>query len=288
MSVSGRAARLVRLTAAAALALAGVALASPAASASTATMNAGWLRLAHFSPNTPAVDVYLYSFGNSAAKIVLHHVSYGTVSGYERVPAGEYTVAMRVAGAPPSSKPVLSTTVNVMNGGAYTVAGMGPNSGLRLQVFTDQLKVPAHKALVRVIQASMDQNPVKVSVGSKVIAGQLRFTAVTPYRAVAAGTVTVHAVGATQQAADTDTLSADSIYTLVVLDDMGQLKVECLEDSAGSRVMPSGGASMGFGGTAGQPGDSLVPWAAAALAGLAAAAGGIALLSRRRFAPHAR
>jgi hypothetical protein len=279
----------VRLAAAVGLALSALALAAPAASASMVPMKMGWLRLAHFSPNTPAVDVYLYSFGNPNAKIVLHHVAYGTVSGYEHVPTGEYTVAMRGAGAPPASKPVLSTTVNVMNGGAYTVAGMGPNSGLRLQVFTDKLKAPRHKALVRVIQASMDQNTVKVSVGSKVLSGKLSFTSVTPYEAVKPGTVQIKAAGATQHAAETEALSADSIYTLVVLDDMGHLKMECLEDSAGSKVMPNGGAEMGFGGTAAQPGAPLVPWAAAGLAGLAAVAGGITLISRRRRpALHAR
>ncbi len=54
---------------------------SPASAASSAPAShrIGWLRLAHLSPNTPAVDVYLYSFGNSRAMIVLKHVSYGTV-----------------------------------------------------------------------------------------------------------------------------------------------------------------------------------------------------------------
>ena len=62
--------------------------AAPAAAAATATGtahragNTGWIRLAHLSPNTPPVDVYLYSFGGSNAMIVLHHVGYGAVSPY--------------------------------------------------------------------------------------------------------------------------------------------------------------------------------------------------------------
>src|SRR5215469_8486025 len=75
-------------------------LAGGAAAASDGT---GWLRLAHLSPNTPAVDVYLYSFGDPKALIVLRHVAYGTISGYERVKSGEYSVAMRLAGAPARS-----------------------------------------------------------------------------------------------------------------------------------------------------------------------------------------
>src|SRR5438552_5053434 len=103
----------------------GVAMASaPAVSAATAHHHAttGWIRLAHLSPNTPPVDVYLYSFGNSNAQIVLHHVAYGTVSPYEAVTPGEYSVAMRNAGAAASSQPVLSTSVSVKANHAYTVA----------------------------------------------------------------------------------------------------------------------------------------------------------------------
>jgi hypothetical protein len=95
------------------------------------TQSVGYLRLAHLSPNTPPVDVYLYSFGHAQAMIVLKHVGYGTVSPYETVASGEYTVAMRSAGAAPSSKPVLSATINIAPGSAYTVAGMGPKAGLR-------------------------------------------------------------------------------------------------------------------------------------------------------------
>src|ERR1700691_4426037 len=128
--------------------------AASAASAAPAGSSVVWLRLAHLSPNTPAVDVYLYSFGDPSAMVVLHHVAYGDVSPYESVASGEYTVAMRAAGAKAASKPVLSTTIDVVNGDAYTVAGVGPFAGLKLQVLDDRLTTPTHKALVRVIQAS--------------------------------------------------------------------------------------------------------------------------------------
>src|SRR6266436_6547875 len=49
---------------------ASTAAASHGASTAAASHGVGWLRLAHLSPNTPAVDVYLYSFGNSHAMIV--------------------------------------------------------------------------------------------------------------------------------------------------------------------------------------------------------------------------
>ena len=111
-----------------------------------ASPGGGWVRLAHLSPNAPAVDVYLYSFGNPRARLVLHHVSYGTVSPYQEVPAGDYTVSMRSAGAAATAQPLLSTGFRVSAGQAYTVAGMGPAAGLRLQVLRDTLTVPAGKA----------------------------------------------------------------------------------------------------------------------------------------------
>ncbi len=286
MTRSESAGRLARLVAVLGLAVGLLGLAIPAASAS---MTSGWLRLAHLSPNTPAVDVYLYSFGNPSARIVLRHVSYGTVSPYERVPTGEYTVAMRMPGAAVTSKPVLSTTVSVASGDAYTVAGMGPAAGLRLQVFRDRLQTPRGKAMVRVIQASMHQTAVTVSAGKKVLGRNLRFTTVTHYQALRPGDLTVRAVGESEHGSGRFMLAANAIYTLVVLDDSGQLKVVCLMDSAGSKVMPAGSAQMGFGGTAPRPGVSPLPWLGAAAAGLLAAAGGaLRLRRRRRPALHAR
>src|SRR5690349_10311855 len=116
----------------------------------------GWVRLAHLSPNAPAVDVYLYSFGNPRARLVLHHVSYGTVSPYEHVPAGDYTVSMRSAGAAATAQPLLSTGFRVSAGQAYTVAGMGPAAGLRLQVLDDTLAVPAGSTVAHVAGSTQD------------------------------------------------------------------------------------------------------------------------------------
>src|SRR5258708_30922254 len=101
--------------------------ASPASAAPASSAPAtGWLRLAHLSPNTPPVDVYLYNFGNAAARTVLKHVGYGTVSTYLPVKAGEYTVAMRSAGAAATAAPVPSTAGRGPSGHAYPVAGKGP------------------------------------------------------------------------------------------------------------------------------------------------------------------
>jgi Domain of unknown function (DUF4397) len=283
--------RLARVAAAGTIAAVGLtmsqlAVAAPSASASTGV---GWIRLAHLSPNTPAVDVYLYSFGNSNAMVILRHVSYGTVSPFEQVAAGDYTVAMRAAGAAASTKPVLSTAVDIHSGHAYTVAGVGPASGLRLQVIPDRLTTPAGKSLVRVIQASMDQDVVTVTAGSAALATNLKFANVTSYVAVSPGTWTVHVTGSSEKATASVSLTAGSLHTLVILDEHGKLAIDDLMDAEGSKVDPAGAPQTGFGGTAARPGAALLPWAAAGLAGLVFAAGGLLLVTRRRRpALHAR
>jgi len=280
---------VARLITACGLALGLAGLLTAGASAASASTGTGYLRLAHLSPNTPAVDVYLYSFGDPSAMVVLHHVAYGEVSPYEAVTAGEYTVAMRAAGASPSAKPVLSTTVDVVSGHAYTVAGMGPLEGIRLQVIDDSLAMTPNAALVRVIQASMHQASVTVTAGSKVLGRNLDFTTVTQYKSVPPGTVTITATGTTEHGSAQVTLAPDTIYTIVVLDNAGELKIDPLVDSAGSKITPAGSAATGFGGTAPRPGAPLLPWIAAAAAGLLAAVGGMVRLRRRRRpAMHAR
>jgi Domain of unknown function (DUF4397) len=275
--------RLLMLLAASALLLG---LPAATAFASSATTGTGWIRLAHLSPNTPAVDVYLYSAGNSDAQIVLHHVAYGTVSPYEPVTAGDYSVAMRATGASPTSAPVLSTSVTIVAGHAYSVAGMGPESGLRLQVLDDTLVTPAGQALARVIQASLKQQVVTVSFGSTVLANNLKFGSVSPYQAVLPGadTVTVTASGTT--ATSSVTLAAGTVHTLVVLDGANGLEVVSLEDASGSGKPPTGGVTTGFGGTAPRGPGSPVPWLTAIGAGaLLALTGGLRL---RRSGPRPR
>jgi len=267
--------------------LAAVTLVAPAAWAQGA--GDGYVRLAHLSPNTPAVDVYLYSFGDSSALLVLHHVAYGTVSPFEQLAAGEYTVAMRPAGAAASTQPVLSTTINVAAGDAYTVAGMGPASGLRLAVFNDPLTTPPGSALVQVIQASLQQDSVSVTADGTQLASALPFGQATAVVTAPAGTWTVRVIGPSETASEQVSLAAGTVQTLVVLDGQNGLTIDPLLDAAGSAIAPTAGVQTGLGGTAGRPGRPLLPWVAAGIAGLLLAACGATLVGRRRRpAQHAR
>jgi hypothetical protein len=258
-----------------------VAPAAPASAATSAPAAAavGWVRCAHLSPNTPAVDVYMYAFGSTANPVILRHVSYGNVSDYMPVKAGQYTVAMRAAGASASSSPVLSTSFSVTAGKSYTVAGVGPASGLRLQVFNDELTAPAGKTLVRVVQASLQEHQVTVSYGPDVLASKLAFGSATGYQSLAAGSGTVKFSSSGAEAAAPVTLDADTVHTIVVLDGSNGLKVDDLTDAAGSQVAASGGPDTGFGGTAAQPVSSR-PWLLTMAGGTLLALAGWARLRR--------
>ena len=283
--------RLVLLTAVTAL-LGGpvAATASPGALAATAA-NEGWVRCANLSPGTPE-DVYLYPFGNPAHPTVLRHVSYGGVSDYMPVSAGQYTVAMRPVGAPASSPPSVSTSFMVSAGVNYTVASIGSVSERRLAVLQDQMAGSAGSngsngdVLVRVIQASAKQPRVTVSVGSDVLARQLAFGSATQYQPVQAGKPTVVFSAPGGHAAMPVTLAAGSVHTIVVLDSAAGLKIDNLTDAAASPVAPRGGAATGLGGTApGAGGPRPAPWLATLAAGLLlVAVGGFGLRRCRRSA----
>ena len=294
--------RLVLLTAATTLlgsAGAAVAAASPAAYAATTGApaatgaqaisaaadqgNAGWVRCANLSQGTPE-DVYLYSFGNPGNPTVLMNEGYGGVSSYMQLSAGEYTVAVRPAGAAASSPASITTSFMVSAGTNYTVASLGSATGRRLQVLQDRIAAPNGEALVRVIQASSKQPQVTVSIGADTLARQLALGSVTAYQAVQPGPSTVGFSTPDGHAATPVTLAAGSVHTIVVLDGTSGLKVENLTDAAASQVAAKGGAATGLGGTApGPPAPGLAPWLATLAAGLLlAAAGGFGLRRSRR------
>jgi len=262
-----------------------VAATSPAASAAPAASPSqdGWVRIAHLSPKAPAMDIYLYPFGEPGQSTVLKDVSYGDVSSYMAVSPGQYSVAMRGFGAPASSPPVLVTSFTVAARTPYTVAALGPDPGLRVEVLKDQMDTPAGKALIRVVQASLKEHQVTVSYGTAVLARQLPFGSATSYVAVASGVQTVRFTAAGEHVATPVRLGADTVHTIVVLDDSAGLRVDPLLDAAGSQIMPKGGAAAGLGGTAPRLPGNPAPWLLTIAAGaLLTSAGFIGLRRPRR------
>jgi hypothetical protein len=135
------------------------------------------LRIAHLSPNVPAVDVFLKSPGaaNSAANRALQNVTFPTNSGYLNVAAGTYDGSVALAGS-------LAGVLN-LNGAALaantstSVFAIGLLNGtgsqvLQLKAFVDDRLPVAGKAKVRVLHLAPDAPAVDVVVlsGSGIIA----------------------------------------------------------------------------------------------------------------------
>jgi hypothetical protein len=260
-----------------------VGAAPPAAAQAT-----GWIRWGNWSPSAPDFDIYLNSFSGSSGMTVIRHVRYGHVSVYRAIPAGQYTVAMRDSGAPATSPPMLSASVQVAPGMAYTIVSMGPASHLGVQVLKETMTSSPGKALVRVVQESVAQHRVTVNAGRRALGGPLQLGSYTGFLALSPGWQALHANGYSAATTRHLYLRANTIHTLVVLDSEEGLRIHSLEDAVGSRAMPIGGAATGLGGTAGRPGSSPAPWLAImAGGGLLAAMGAARLRRRRRRAAHA-
>jgi hypothetical protein len=261
-----------------------IAAGSPAASAAPLAAQDGWVRIAHLSPEAPAMDMYLYPFGDPTHPTVLRDVSYGDVSAYMALGPGQYTVAMRGFDAPATSRPALVSSFMVGAKTAYTVAALGPDPGLRVEVLKDQMTASRGKTLVRVVQASLKEDSVTVSYGSKLLANQLTFSSVTPYTAVSPGVHTMKFAASGAHTTMSLGLTADTVHTIVVLDGPSGLKADELTDAVGATAVPKGGAATGFGGTAPRSAADLTPWLLWLLAGALITAGVIGLGWPRRTA----
>ncbi|MGN9890857.1 DUF4397 domain-containing protein [Micromonospora sp. L31] len=274
-----------RLVAAAGALLLGAALTAAAPPArAAAPQDVGYVRLAHLSPDTPAVDVYLSAPG-AAEPQVFPAVGYGVVSEYLTLPAGRYAVAMREAGAPASQPPVLTTEVAVEADAAYTVAGVGRHADLGLRVLADDLSAPAPgQAKVRVVQASVRAPVIDVAAtDGPAIADAVRFATTTDYREVEPGRWRLRLGGDNGPTTDAEvTLTGGRVYSLLVLDGRrGGLATELREDARGGAVTPAGGVPAGAGGLAGR-GLGAYPMVAGALLAAAVVVGAALLVRRRR------
>lgn len=278
--------RALRRTAAlAGAALLGAGL-STAAAVPASAASVGYVRLAHLSPDTPEVDVYLDDLTGSAETQVFKGVGYGVLSAYMPLPAGRYAVSMRQKGAAASTPPVLTTDVAVTTGEAYTVAGVGRYADLGLRILDDDLSAPAKgQAKVRVVQASVRAPVLDVAAAKgPAIANGVQFATTTEYRQVKPGDWTVRLQPAGGSATNAKcSLDEGTVYSLLVLDaKKGGLTTELRVDAKGGMVVPTGGVDTGAGGTAG--GGRSYPLIAAStgvvLAGLAAA--GLVILRRAR------
>ncbi len=243
------------------------------------------VRGGHFSPDTPAVDVYLTSFSGGTTTLFLSGVGYGAVSDYRRLPAGLYSVGMRPAGADPSTPVVLSWTLDAKAGDAFTACAVGKSKALRGVVLKDDLRPPTQgQGRVRVVQAASNAATVDVvTENGPVITRAAPFASSTNYTEVPAGTWPIAATSSVNPGVSARTslsIAPGAVATIVVLDlPSGGITMHTVADAAGPAAMPIGSVSAGGGATA-RSSSHLGEWLALGLA--ATAAVGLALVIRRR------
>jgi Domain of unknown function (DUF4397) len=121
------------------------------------------LRVAHLSPDTPNVDVWL----DGKVVAALTNVPFKKVSDYLKIPVGKHDIAVYATGT--TTNPAISVPGITLEKKNYTVGAIGLLKGtgdkaLKANVYVDDLSVNATKARVRVIHASPDAPAVDVGV----------------------------------------------------------------------------------------------------------------------------
>ena len=139
------------------------------------------VRVAHLSPDAPAVDFCLLPEGAPAVGPVLQSVgvnaglSYPNVTGYLPVAAGTYGVRLLSAdalscddtlGIPDVAGITVSEDTNYTVAATGMVSPAGSDASFSLKVYVDSLDVPAGQISVRFIHLSPDTPNVDVGLGS--------------------------------------------------------------------------------------------------------------------------
>ncbi|MHC1560677.1 class F sortase [Actinomycetospora sp. C-140] len=212
----------------------------------TADTSTGMLRIAHLSPVTPSVDMYVTG-PDLPETLVAPGVAYRGTSPYLTEPAGTYTLTARPAGAPAGSPPAVRVSVEVPAGTAQTAAFVDSTvSGApELQVLDDQTApAPAGSAQVRVVQGANGVGALDVDLdGGPPLARDLFYGSTTPYATVPARAWEVRLrsrLGSTDQT--TVPLSDTGVTTLFVgREPDGQLIVAAVPDAATVAGVPAPG-----------------------------------------------
>ncbi|GAA4915052.1 sortase family protein [Actinomycetospora succinea] len=214
----------------------------------TATADAatGMLRIAHLSPVTPSVDMYVAG-PDLPETLVAPGVGYRGTSPYLTEPAGTYTLTARPAGAAPESPPAVRVSLEVPAGTAQTAAFVDSTTtgAPELQVLDDQTApAPAGSAQVRVVQGANGVGALDVGLlGGPPLAGDLFYGSTTPYVTVPAREWRVDIrsrLGSTNRT--TVTLPDSGVTTLFVgREPDGQLIVEAVPDAATVAGVPAPG-----------------------------------------------
>lgn len=220
---------LTRRSVLAGIGAASVATVGTAAVASTDGEEMARVRVAHASPDAPAVDVFVRPADDGEYQELVGDVNFGSVTGYLSVAAGSYDVAIAPAGST-AADAVFETTVEVEAGTDYTLVALGEldedGAAFDVAVFKDDNSVlDTDTARVRVLHASPDAPEVDVTAndGATTLFDGVSFGESSGYTEVPADEYTVEIREDTRDedgdvVLSTDlTLSGGEVYTVFAL-----------------------------------------------------------------------
>lgn len=267
---------------AAAIILTALAMAVFAALPAAGQSGSASVRVAHFSPDAPNVDVYVN--GEAA----LTDVAYKDVSDVMSMPAGSYDIAVRPAGAAADSDPVLQATADIMAGTSYTIAAVGLLDSIQVQIWTGAGTAPPEgMAGVRAIHAAPEVPAVDVATADgTVVLSDLAFPNASDYLMLPAGEyeLEVRATGTTDALLTTTAaVEGGKLYSIVAVGGAdASPELIALVDAAGSDTPSVLGTATGEGGTSS---SSAATWAIVAVI---LAAGGALIVRGRRMTTESR
>jgi hypothetical protein len=175
------------------------------------------VRVGHFSPDAPAVDVY----ANGGA--ILTEVPFGVLSDYLEVPAGTYTIEVVAAGADPADGAVIGPVdLDFAAGTMTTVAATNALASIEAQVLADEPAPKEGTAQVRVVHYSADAPAVDVAVdGGDVVVENLAYPGAAGYLDLPEGEydLEIRPTGTTDVAFDIDPLglAGGNSYTVFAI-----------------------------------------------------------------------
>jgi hypothetical protein len=175
------------------------------------------VRVGHFSPDAPAVDVY----ANGGA--ILEDVPFGVLSEYLEVPGGIYTIEVVAAGADPADGAVIGPVdLEFLAGTATTVAATNALASIEAQVLADEPAPQEGVAQVRIVHYSADAPAVDIALdGGDVVAENLAYPNAAGYLDLPEGEydLEIRPTGTTDVAFDIDPLplAGGTSYTVFAI-----------------------------------------------------------------------
>lgn len=151
-------------------------------SSTVAAETPAFVRIIHASPDVGTVDIFM------DGKKLLSSFQYASVSNYLPLPPGPHSIKIALIGKGIDA-PVITQTLPVNIGKAYTIAALGMQSdkSLSLGIFEDDNTVVGNSAKVRIYHLSPGTGSVDVTEDTHKVAGDIAYSQASNYISIPAG-----------------------------------------------------------------------------------------------------